>query len=67
MSTPRTTPPAIPGVKMSPAMIDAAVIQLKSVIDNAEDIPDEVRTSGTAFVESLDKWSEKMKAEEAQK
>jgi hypothetical protein len=63
MTPPNTaTPaPAISGMKMSPQMIDAAVIQLKSVLETAEDVPQEVRETGTKFVDALDKWSESMK------
>jgi hypothetical protein len=47
---------------LTPEMIDAAVIQLRMVMEHAEGIPDKVRASGTEFVNDLDNWSTEMKA-----
>jgi hypothetical protein len=47
---------------MSPEMIDAAVVQLKMLLDNVPDIPENVRESGKKFVSDLDTWSETEKA-----
>lgn len=50
-------------MKLSPEMIDAAVIQLRTIFEHAEDIPGEVRDNGKKFLDSLDAWSTKMKEE----
>ena len=52
-------------MKLTPEMIDAAVIQLRMIFENSEDVPQKVRESGKIFVDDLDAWSEQMKAEVA--
>jgi len=47
---------------LTPEMIDATTIQLKMVMENADGIPEGVRSTGKAFIEELDKWSTEMKA-----
>jgi len=47
-------------LSLSPEMIDAAVLQLTSLIENAQ-MPDKVRDSGRKFVADLDQWSEDIK------
>jgi hypothetical protein len=42
-------------------MIDAAVIQLRMLLEHTDGIPENVKASGTAFVNDLDTWSESMK------
>lgn len=49
-------------MKLSPEMIDAAVIQLRTVFLHEQDIPEKVRVSGKTFLDELDAWSEEMKA-----
>jgi hypothetical protein len=56
-------------MKIPPEMIDAAVIQLQSLFDAGEGIPENVCESGKKFVADLDAWSDqlkKAKAEETQ-
>ena len=48
--------------KLTPDLIDAAVIQLRSVFLTDDSIPTYVKESGTIFVDNLDKWSEEMTA-----
>jgi hypothetical protein len=48
---------------LTPEMIDAAVIQLRTIFEHAENIPEDVRESGKNFLDKLDAWSERMKAE----
>lgn len=55
--------PAKQSFKMSPAMIDAAVIQLRSLFDTSDDVPEKVKSTGSDFVNALDEWSEQMKKE----
>lgn len=52
-------------MNLTPEMIDAAVIQLRSIFTHGENIPEDVRESGKAFLDKLDNWSERMKAEQA--
>jgi len=49
-------------MKLTPEMIDAVVIQLRSVMQYNEDIPEDVRESGKVFLDKLDAWSERMKS-----
>ena len=49
-------------MNLSPEMIDAAVIQLRMLMENGENIPEEVKATGAKFLDSLDAWSGKMKA-----
>lgn len=49
-------------MKLTPEMIDAAVIQLRGLFDVSEDIPEKVKSTGTNFLDSLDEWSESMKS-----
>lgn len=51
-------------MQLSPEMIDAAVIQLRGLMENAEGIPENVRESGKKFVDDLDAWSESLKAKQ---
>ena len=54
-------------MKISPEMIDAATIQLRGVFLQ-DDVPEEVRTTGGIFLDTLDAWAVKMReAEEAAK
>lgn len=53
-------------MKLTPEMIDAAVIQLRGLFDVSEDIPEKVKSTGTNFLDSLDEWSESMKAQQKQ-
>ena len=53
-------------MELTPEMIDAAVIQLRAIFEHAENIPGDVRDSGSTFLDKLDAWSERMKAERAQ-
>lgn len=46
---------------LTPEMIDAAVIQLRMVMEHAEGVPEKVRASGKTFVDDLDEWSSEMK------
>jgi len=46
---------------LTPDMIDATVIQLRSVMECAAGIPEKVKTSGTQFLNDLDEWSEELK------
>jgi uncharacterized protein (UPF0147 family) len=48
-------------MKITPEMIDAATIQLRTLFTTDESIPQNVRDKGTAFVDALDAWSEEMK------
>ncbi len=48
---------------MTPEMIDAAIIQLETLLGNAPGIPDYVKEDGKKFVEALGKWSAEKKAE----
>jgi hypothetical protein len=50
-------------MNLTPEMIDAAVIQLRAIFDHAENIPADVKESGSTFLDKLDAWSERMKAE----
>jgi hypothetical protein len=49
-------------MELTPEMIDAAVIQLRTLFQTAENIPEEVAEAGKIFVDKLDAWSERMKA-----
>lgn len=53
-------------MKISPEMIDAAVIQLRTVFELNEEVPADVRESGKNFLDKLDAWSERMKKGEAE-
>jgi hypothetical protein len=46
---------------MSPEMIDAAIIQLNSMLDNMPNIPAYVKEDGKNFTEALDKWAGEMR------
>jgi hypothetical protein len=46
---------------LTPEMIDAAVIQLRTLFEHNETIPEKVRNSGKTFIDDLDEWSESMK------
>jgi hypothetical protein len=46
---------------LTPAMIDSMVIQLRTLFEHDETIPEDVRESGNAFLDKLDAWSERMK------
>lgn len=48
---------------ITPEMLDAAVIQFRMLLDNDPTIPADVKETGLPFMNSLDKWSEKMKQE----
>lgn len=48
-------------MNLSPEMIDAAVIQLRMLMENGENIPADVKATGTKFLDALDAWSSKMK------
>lgn len=52
-------------MKISPEIIDAAVIQLRTVFEHNEEVPADVRESGKTFLDKLDAWSERMKKGEA--
>jgi hypothetical protein len=52
-------------MKLSPEMIDAAVIQLRTVFEHNEEVPADVKEAGTIFLDKLDAWSERMKKGEA--
>ena len=54
-----------PAGTMSPEVIDAAIIQLNTMLDTVAEIPGYVKESGKAFTAALDKWSEEKKAERA--
>lgn len=54
----------------TPEMIDAMTVQLKSAfdlakLDTANTIPENVLTTGNAFVQSLDAWSDELKKKAA--
>jgi hypothetical protein len=49
-------------MKLSPEMIDSAVIQLRGVFAHGEDIPKNVKDAAMPFLEALDNWSEDLKA-----
>jgi hypothetical protein len=51
---------------MSPEMIDAAIIQLNTMIEVMPGIPDDVRATGKDFTTALDRWSEQKKRERAE-
>ena len=48
-------------MKLTPEMIDAAVIQLRMIFEHGEDIPPKVRDTGKTFLDSLDEWSTGLK------
>ena len=49
-------------MQLTPDVIDAAVIQLRTLLQTADGIPEPVKESGTKFVNDLDSWSEDLKA-----
>ena len=51
----------MPGMNMTPEVIDAATIQLKMMFEHVEGIPPEVRDAGKTFVDALEAWSERLK------
>lgn len=44
-------------MKPTPEMIDAAVIQLRSLFSTVEGIPVNVKDKGNDFLDALDEWS----------
>jgi hypothetical protein len=53
-------------MNLTPEMIDATVMQLRTVMEHAEGIPDKVKESGKQFLNDLDEWSEQLKKEKKQ-
>jgi len=51
-------------MKLSPEMIDAAVIQLRGLFETNPDVPEKVKSTGTIFLDSLDEWAESMRRAE---
>ena len=51
-------------MKLTPEMIDAALIQLRMIFENdaVEDLPEDVKETSKPFFDSLDRWSDRMKA-----
>jgi hypothetical protein len=52
-------------MKLTPEIIDAAVIQLRGIFEHADGIPENVKESGNTFLNDLDKWSDQLKKEQA--
>jgi len=48
-------------MKLTPEMIDALVIQLRTAFEYGEGIPDNIRASGKVFLDDLDAYSEELK------
>ena len=46
---------------MTPEAIDAAIIQLDSMLNIMPGIPEDVKAKGNAFTKSLDDWSNRLK------
>lgn len=52
-------------MEYTPEMIDALAIQLRGALKVAEGVPEHVMDSASKFTDSLDQWSDELKAKKA--